>query len=234
MPNELSIEVWSDVVCPWCYIGKRRLEAALARFPQRERTRVVYRSYELDPSAPAQRDVSQTHAERIAQKYGTTTTQAQAMIARVVSTAAEEGLVFDFDKSRSGNTFTLHRLLHLARARGRQQAVNERFFRAYFCEGEAVGLPEVAGRIAIDAGLEADEVAGLLAGDLYADAVRSDQREARELGISGVPFFLIDRRYAVSGAQPAELLLRALEQTWGEREQGGSAEGDSGGGEGYR
>ena len=216
MAKELLVEVWSDVVCPWCYIGKRRFEKALEGFAHRDQVRVVWRAFELDPSAPAERDPAQSQAERLARKYGTTTAQAQAMVDRVVQAAAQEGVQFDIDRAHPGNTFLLHRLLHLAHARGLQDAVKERFFRGYFCEGAAVGKPEAAAALAIDAGLDADEVQGVLASDLYTEDVRSDQREARELGITGVPFFLLARRYAVSGAQPAELLQRALQQTWDE------------------
>jgi predicted DsbA family dithiol-disulfide isomerase len=232
--RELLIEAWSDVACPWCYIGKRRLEAALAQFAERERVRVVWRSFQLDPSAPSERDPAESQVERLAQKYGTSLAQAEAMVERVVQTASEEGLPFNYAIMRSGNTFLLHRLLHLAGERAMQDAVKERFLRAYFCEGRAVGRPEVAAELAIDGGLDPDEVHGLLASDLYEEAVRSDQREARELGVSGVPFFLLNRRYAVSGAQPRELLLEALRRTWNEAVDEASApeEGSSCGPEG--
>jgi predicted DsbA family dithiol-disulfide isomerase len=223
MPNELMIEVWSDVACPWCYVGKRRLESAIAQFSERDKVRVRWRSFELDSSAPPERDPSQSYAERLSSKYGTSRAGAQEMIDRMVQTAASEGLAFDFEHIRSGNTNLLHRLLHLAHARGVQDAVKERFFRAYLCEGRAVGRAEVATELAVDAGLDADEVAGVLSSGLYADEVRADQREARQIGVDGVPFFMLSRRYAVPGAQSAEILLKALRQTW-EEELAESAE----------
>ena len=216
MAKQLTVEVWSDIACPWCYIGKRRLETALEKFPHRDQVKVVWHAFELDPSAPAVRDSSQSYPERIAKKYGTDVAQASAMMQRVVDTAKAEGLDFDFEIARSGNTFLAHRLLHLAKERGLQDAVKERFLRAYLCEGEKIGEPETLARLATEAGLDADEVHGLLSTDLYADAVLADELEARQIGVDGVPFFLLGRRYAVPGAQPAELLLQALNKAWDE------------------
>lgn len=216
MAKQLTVEVWSDIACPWCYVGKRRLEAALASFPHRDRVQVVWRAFELDPAAPAVRDESQSYAERLGKKYGTGLAQAQGMIARMVQTAAADGLAFDFERIRAGNTFLAHRLLHLAHERGVQDAVKERFLRAYMSEGEKIGDPATLLRLATEAGLDHDEVSGLLSTDLYADEVRADEEEARQIGVDGVPFFLLGRRYAVPGAQPAELLLQALQKAWDE------------------
>lgn len=216
MAKQLTLEVWSDIACPWCYVGKRRLEGALARFSERDRVRLSWRSFQLDPSAPPVRDTSQSYAARLAAKYGTGETQAQVMIDRMVDTAAREGIAMDFRRIRPGNTFHAHRLLHLADARGLQHALTERFMRAYLSEGVAIGDPAQLLPLAVEVGLDADEVSGVLSGDLYADAVRRDQAEARELGVDGVPFFLLGRRYAVAGAQPAELLLEALNKAWQE------------------
>lgn len=216
MAKELTIDVWSDIACPWCYVGKRRLEAALERFPHRDQVRITWHSFELDPSAPPVRDPSQSYAQRLGAKYGTGVAQAEAMIDRMVQTAALDGITMDFQNIKSGNTFHAHRLLHLAKARGLQHQLAERFMHGYLSEGLAIGEPEQLLRMAVDVGLDADEVSGVLSGDLYEREVRQDQRDARELGISGVPFFLLGRRYAVSGAQPADLLLQALTQTWQE------------------
>jgi predicted DsbA family dithiol-disulfide isomerase len=223
--SKLTIDVWSDVACPWCYVGKRRLEAALARFEHAADVQLVWRAFELDPSSPPVRDGD--YVERLARKYGTSNVQAQAMIDRMVNTGSQEGLAFDFVNIRGGNTFLAHRLLHLARERGLQDALKERLFRGYFSEGAAVGLPEVALSLAVDVGLDADEASAVVHSDQYSDEVRADQRQARELGVSGVPFFLLDRKYAVSGAQPAELLLSALRQTW--QEQAGQQDAPEGG-----
>ncbi len=190
----MKVEIWSDVVCPWCYIGKRRFENALGRFAHRDDVEVVWRSFELDPSAPARR--TGDSAQRLADKYGMSREQAAASQDRLTQMAAAEGLAFQFENAKSGNTFDAHRLLHLAAEHGVQDEVKERLFRAYFSEGEA-----------------ADKVLG---SDIYAAEVRAEEQEARELGINGVPFFVVDRRYGVSGAQPADVLLQALDRAWAE------------------
>jgi predicted DsbA family dithiol-disulfide isomerase len=230
----MKVEIWSDVVCPWCYIGKRRFEDALARFDHRGDVEVVWRSFELDPQAPVRR-VGDT-ADRLAGKYGMTREKALAAQAHMTEVAAEEGLDFRFDLSKSGNTFDAHRLLHLAGDRGVQDAAKERLLKAYFTDGEPIGEPETLARLATEAGLDPDEVQEVLAGDRYATEVRSDERDAAGIGISGVPFFVVDRTYAVSGAQPADVLLKVLERSWSEThplvmvEAGGeqaTCEGDS-------
>jgi predicted DsbA family dithiol-disulfide isomerase len=211
----LTIDIWSDIACPWCYIGKRRLETALREFPHADQVEVRWRSFQLDPRAPRVRDRSQSHAERIAKKYGVTVERAQAMSARLKGVAAEEGLAFDFDRIQSGNTLDAHRLLHLAKDRGLQEQLEERLMHAYLCEGEAIGEPETLQRLAADAGLDADEAQALLSTDQFASEVRADQQEANQLGVDGVPFFKIGR-YGAAGAQPAELLLKILDKAWSE------------------
>jgi predicted DsbA family dithiol-disulfide isomerase len=221
--KKLRIDVWSDIACPWCYVGKRRLEAALARFPHRDAVEVIWRAFELDASAPRVRDAAASYAERLSKKYGSGVAEAEAMIRRMTDVAAADGLDFRFDRIRPGNTFDAHRLLHLGHERGAQDAVKERFLRAYMTEGEAIGDPDALSRLSREAGLDADEVAGVLATDTYAREVRDDEAEARALGISGVPFFVFGGRFGVSGAQPAEVLLRALEQGWAEAAEKGDA-----------
>jgi predicted DsbA family dithiol-disulfide isomerase len=210
--QKLRIDVWSDVVCPWCAIGKRRLEAALALFPHRDRVEVVWRAFELDPEAPRVREGD--HAARIAEKYGMTKDEAEARIRHISEIAAKEGLDFQLGRARSGNTFDAHRLLLLAADRGVQDAVEERFFRAYLTEGEPIGDPEALVRLGADAGLDADEARSVLTTTRYAGEVREEEAAARTIGIRGVPFFLFDGALAVSGAQPSEVILRALEQAW--------------------
>jgi predicted DsbA family dithiol-disulfide isomerase len=213
---KLRIDIWSDIACPWCYVGKRRLEQALARFSHRDDVEVVWRAFELDPSAPRVRDPQQSYAERLARKYSTTPAQGQAMIDRMVDTAAGDSLALRFDHIRPGNTFDAHRLLHLAHERGLQDALKERLLRAYLTEGQAIGEPDVLAPLAREVGLDEREVADLLAGDRYAAEVRQDEALARELGISGVPFFVLAGRLGVSGAQPADVLLGALDRAWRE------------------
>lgn len=215
--SQLRIDVWSDVACPWCYVGKRRLESALREFPHADQVEVVWHAFELDPGAPKERDPHVSHAERLAKKYGMTVEQAQKNTERLQGVAREEGLALDFEHIRSGSTFDAHRLIHLGRERGRQDAVKERFLKAYFEQGELMSDPSALTRLAVEAGLSEHEVTDVLASDQFAAEVRGDEEQARELGISGVPCFVLDERYAVSGAQPAQLLLSALHQAWTER-----------------
>jgi len=226
--TKLGVDVWSDIACPWCYIGKRRLESALDRFPHRDDVQVIWHAFELDPSAPRERDRSVSYAQRLASKYGSSVAQAESRIARVVQIAAGEGLAFHFDRARSGNTFDAHRVIHMARRSGVQDAVKERLLRGYMTEGEPIGDPETLARLAGEAGLDPDRVRAALAGDAYAADVRRDEQEAAALGIDGVPFFVFGGRYGVSGAQPADLLLQALTRSWDEL--GPGASGDAGAG----
>ena len=216
MKTKLRIDVWSDIACPWCYVGKRRLEAALANFPHREAVEIVWRAFELDPSAPRERDAMVSYAARLSSKYGSSVAEAEGMILRMTEVAAADGLDFRFDRIRPGNTLDAHRVLHLAGERGKQDEVKERFLRGYMTEGERIGDPEVLARLAGEAGLDPEEVRAVLASDAHLKAVREDEDEARQLGISGVPFFVLGGKYAISGAQPAEVLLRALGRAWEE------------------
>ncbi len=211
----MQVEIWSDVVCPWCYIGKRRFETALASFPHRDDVEVTWRSFELDPRAP--RSVDGDPIRRLAVKYGVSVEQAEAMNERVTSAAAEEGLSYRLDIARRGNSFDAHRLLHLAAERGRQGDLKERFLAAYQSEGEPIGDPETLSRLAVEVGLDEAEVGDVLGSDRYGDDVRADERDAVEIGVSGVPFFLVDRRYAVPGAQSPDLMRRALDRAWADQ-----------------
>jgi predicted DsbA family dithiol-disulfide isomerase len=204
----LQVEIWSDVVCPWCYIGKRRFEAALKRFDHEVRVR--WRSFRLDPDAPTEQDVPL--AEHLAAKYGVSRTEGLAMLDRVTAAAAGEGLEYRFDRARRGNTLDAHRLLHLAADRGAQEPLKERLLAAYFTEGEPIGDPAALFRLAVGAGLDPGEVEEVLAGDAYRDAVRRDEEEARMLGVTGVPFFVVERAFGAGGAQPPEVLLDMLER----------------------
>jgi predicted DsbA family dithiol-disulfide isomerase len=216
MAKKLSVEVWSDIACPWCYVGKRRFEAALAQFPHRDSVDLTWRSFELDPAAPPRRDTSQSYADRLAKKYGSTVAQAQERLQHMTDVAAAEGLKFDFERVRSGNTFNAHRLLHLARERGLQPQLKERLLRGYFSEGEAIGDQDSLLRMGAEIGLDVDEARAVLSSDTYAAEVRADEREAHQLGVDGVPFFKLGDRYGVPGAQPATLLAQALKRTWDE------------------
>ncbi len=208
----MQVAIWSDVVCPWCYVGKRNFEHALAEFEHRDQVEVVWRSFELDPSAPAVREGD--YGSRLARKYGVSHGEAKAMLARMTSTAARAGLDFDFDRAQPGNTFDAHRLIHLGAARGIQDAVKERLLRATFSEGEPIGDRDTLLRLAVDAGLDETEATAVLDGDAYAADVRTDEHDASELDITAVPFFVIDRKFGIPGAQAPDTILAALRRAW--------------------
>jgi predicted DsbA family dithiol-disulfide isomerase len=213
----VKVDIWSDIVCPWCAIGRARFVAALADFPHREEVRVRWHSFELDPEAPRERPGPL--ADHLAAKYGVSLDEAHGMHRRMTGVAADDGLDFRFERARSGNTFDAHRLLHHALRTGGpelQDRLKERFFRAYLTDGEPIGDPEALVRVAEEVGLDADGSRAVLAGDRYADAVRADELQARRYGITGVPFFVIDEKYGVSGAQPAEALRQVLDTAWAE------------------
>lgn len=208
----MRVEIWSDVVCPWCYIGKRNFEAALERFEHRDEVGVVWRAFELDPRAPAVREGD--YASRIARKYGIPLGEARAKLARMTSAAAEVGLDFRFDRAQPGNTFDAHRLIHLGAARGIQDAVKERLLLATFTEGETIGERATLLRLAVDAGLDEAEATAVLDGDAYADDVREDEVRAAAMDISAVPFFVIDGTFGIPGAQPTDTFLSVLQRAW--------------------
>ena len=210
----MLVEIWSDVVCPWCYIGKRRFEAALARFEHADEVEVRWRSFELDPRAPVRRPRS--NAENIAAKYAITVEQAAARLEAMQAMAAHEGLELDLLHTQGGNTFAAHRLVHLGASKDPAMgaALEEALFKAYFTDGKAIGDPDVVREVGVEAGLPGDEVDALLASDLFATEVRRDEQEAVDLGCTGVPFFVIDRALAVPGAQDTETFLAILRRVW--------------------
>jgi predicted DsbA family dithiol-disulfide isomerase len=218
----LQVEVWSDIACPWCYIGKRRFAAALDAFPHRQHVEVTWRSYELSPGTPA--GPGRPEIDALVEHKGLPRDQVRQMFAHVANVAAGEGLTFDFDRALAANTFDGHRLLHVAREVGGPALVEtliEAVFDAHFSQGADLGDHETLVRLAREAGfaaagLDDDAVRAVLAGDRAADDVRRDEAEARALGVNGVPFFVVDRRVAVSGAQPAEVFTQLLEAGWRE------------------
>jgi predicted DsbA family dithiol-disulfide isomerase len=213
----MQIEIWSDVVCPWCYIGKRRLETALDSFEHADDVEIVWRSFELDPSAP--KEPVETVAEALGRKYGGGPEAGTQMVDRVEAVAAEEGLLFRHHQSLRVNTVDAHRVLHLALETGGpalQGRLKEALLAAYFVETENVADHDTLLRIAAGVGLDEVRVKEVLTGDEYADAVEADVREAVSLGATGVPFYVVDRKYGIAGAQPGEVFAQVLEKAWAE------------------
>ena len=208
----LNVEIWSDIACPWCYIGKKRFETALADFPFRDDVRVTWRSYELSPDTPT--GPGRPEVDALADLKGIPRPQVQRMFAQVTAVGAGEGLAYDFDRTLSVNTFDGHRLVHLAAATGLADRVLEALYSAHFEHGADLGDDETLVRVVAEAGLDADEARAVLAGSAHADAVRRDEAEARAIGVTGVPFFVVDRRLGVSGAQPAGVFTQLLEEGW--------------------
>ncbi|MFF7337181.1 DsbA family oxidoreductase [Streptomyces sp. NPDC008163] len=212
----MRVEIWSDIACPWCYVGKARFEKGLAGFAHRDDVEVVHRSFELDPGRA--KDDTELVTDMLARKYGRTPDEVRAMEANVAANAQAEGLGYLTEGRDHGSTFDIHRLLHLAKARGRQDELLALAYRANFAEERSVFDDSVLLDLAVEAGLDAEEARAVLADpEAYADEVRADEREAAELGANAVPFFVFDRRYGVSGGQPAEVFAQALEQAWKDR-----------------
>lgn len=210
----MKVEIWSDYVCPFCYIGKRKFEAALQQFPNGEAVEVVYRSFELDPSIS--RDGNPSVYDMLATKYGMSREQAVANTKNIAQQAQDAGLEFQFDRAIQTNTFDAHRLSHYAAAQGKGADLTERLLKAHFTDGLHVGDRETLADLAAEVGLDRDEALRILADGEYADAVREEEWEAGRIGVRGVPFFVINRKYGVSGAQPSDVFLQALHKAWDE------------------
>ncbi len=216
MSDDMDVEIWSDIACPWCYIGKRRFERALAGFEHADDVTVRWRSFELDPDAPREREGDR--ASRIARKYGLGLDQVREMERELLSQATGEGLDFRLDVQRSGTTFDGHRLVHLANEHGLGDQMKERLLHAYFSEGKLISDHDSLLALGEEVGLPEAEVRELLAGDRFAEEVRDDERTALELGITAVPTFVVDRARGISGAQSPELLLKLLRVGWDSRQ----------------
>lgn len=213
----MKIEIWSDVVCPWCYVGKRRLEQALDGFEHADDVEVVYRSFELDPTAPRHGDELSTGV--IARKYGRSEAEMRQMQQQLIDLAAADGLSMRLFDTLHTNTVDAHRVLHLALETGGpavQRDLKEALLAAYFEQARNIGDHDVLTEVAAAAGLDPARVADVLAGDEYADAVAADVAQARAYGATGVPFFVVDAKYGISGAQPTEVFAQVLEQAWAE------------------
>jgi predicted DsbA family dithiol-disulfide isomerase len=219
----VKIDIWSDIACPWCYIGKRRLETALAQ-PGAPTVEIEYHSFELSPDTPVDFDGSEV--DFLAHHKGMAAEQVEQMLGQMTQLAAAEGLEYHFDTVRHTKTLKAHELLHLAKAHGKQVELKERRLRAYFVEGRHVGRVDELVALAAEVGLDADEARAALESGTYADDVAADIEQARAYGIQGVPFFVFDERYGVSGAQSPETFTSVFEQVLGDRasaEQGASS-----------
>ncbi|MEC2074881.1 DsbA family oxidoreductase [Metabacillus fastidiosus] len=210
----MKIEVWSDFACPFCYIGKRRLEEALMNFPHKNEVDILFKSFELDPNAS--RDIQLSIHEILAKKYGMSIEKAKAMNASVGQQAAAAGLTFEFDNMKPTNTFDAHRLAKLAESKGKGKEMTEQLLKAYFTDSEHIGNHDTLLKIAEEVGLNREEAKSVLESDDFAEHVRADEMEAREIGVQGVPFFVINRKYAISGAQPVEVFGDTLQKVWEE------------------
>ncbi|TMR39786.1 DsbA family oxidoreductase [Actinomadura geliboluensis] len=208
----MRVEIWSDVVCPWCYIGKRHFEKALQGFEHRDHVEVVHRSFQLDPTFPPGETVDV--ADMLAEKYGMTREQAVEMNRQMEERAAAAGLEYHLEGGRAGNTVDAHRLVHLAAKQGIQDEVVEALYKAHFTDRRSVFDRDSLVQVVAEAGLDADAAREALASGAFTADVEADQREAAALGATGVPFFVLDRRYGVSGAQPPEAFTEALNRAW--------------------
>ena len=213
----MKIEIWSDIACPWCYIGKRRFETALDGFEHKDDVEVEWRSYQLDPTLPDHYDGSET--DYLSRSKGMPTDQVRQMFAHVTKEAAGEGLNYDFDSIVVANSFSSHRFLHLAKTKGLMSEAKEELLSGHFEKGRDIGDVDYLAEVGQALGIDSEETRRVLSSDEYSDEVRSDIAEARSLGANGVPFFVIDRKYGISGAQPPQAFSQALDTAWGESQQ---------------
>lgn len=213
----MQIEIWSDIMCPFCYIGKRKLENALNQFAHRDQVEIVWKSFQLNPYLETEPEKSTYQS--LAEHKGISLTEARQMTEYVTNMAQAEGLTFDYDKAVVANSFDAHRLIQMAKQQGKGDAAEERLFQAYFTEGANIADRHTLVKLGSDIGLEAADVEQMLRQGAFAVEVKNDIREAQRIGVRGVPFFVLNRKYGVSGAQPAETLLGALNQAYSEIEK---------------
>jgi len=214
MKNQLKIQIWSDVMCPFCYIGKRKIEEALSQFENKDSVAIEWKSFQLAPSFVA--TPNETIADHLAEKYGRDIDWAESMLENTAQTAKSNGLDFHFEKAILANSLNAHRLSHLAKKHNLSNELEELLFKAYFTEGKDVNDWNTLQEVGQKAGLQIDEIKELINSDTFTKEVRQDQQQAQELGVTGVPFFVFDNKYAVSGAQPTDVFLKTLEKAWEE------------------
>lgn len=210
----MKIEIWSDVMCPFCYIGKRNFESAMAQFADKDHMEVVWRSYQLDPSIPEV--ANETYLEYLVKNKGMSPDQVKGMLENVTESAKQVGLDYRFDKAQMVNSQKAHQLIQFAKTKNLGDDAEERLFLAFFTEGKSISDTEILTQLGKDIGLDAQELQAAFTDNKYAQLVQDDIREAREIGVKGVPFFVIDRKYAVSGAQPPQAFLETLQKAFPE------------------
>lgn len=214
MGNKLKVQIWSDIMCPFCYIGKRRIEEALQNFEHKEAVEIEWKSYQLDASFVASPEDNMV--EHLAEKYRKDNDWAQNMLDNMTQNAKTAGLDFHFEKAVLANSFNAHRLLHLAKKYNLANDLEELLFKAYLTEGKNVNDLDTLGKLGIEVGLDSEEISQVLNSDTYGAEVKQDLEEANAIGVQGVPFFVLDKKYAISGAQPATAFLETLEKVWEE------------------
>lgn len=212
MTETMKVNIWSDIRCPFCYIGKRKFEKALEKFADKDKVEVVWRSFQLDPNLETKPGINAV--DHIAAIKGISKKDAEAMHDHVTGAAKEVGLEFNFEKAVVANSFNAHRLIQLAKTKGLGNEAEEQLFKAHFTEGKNIDNGEVLTQTGIAIGLDEKEVQAMLSSDAFAGAVKQDEQEAHAIGVRGVPFFVFNDRYAVSGAQPPDTFLQALQQSW--------------------
>lgn len=212
----MKVEIWSDVMCPFCYIGKRRFESALQQVPFKNEIEIEWKSFQLNPDLKNEPGKNINLNEYLAGRKGITVQQAKEMNDYVTNMAAAEGLRYDFDKAVVANSFDAHRFSHLAAKHGKGDAAEESLFKAYFTEGKDISDRDTLVGLGKEIGLDGEEVKQALDNNTYAEAVHSDIAEAEALGVRGVPFFVLDRKYGVSGAQATEIFVQALQRAFTE------------------
>jgi protein disulfide-isomerase len=214
MGNKLKVQIWSDIMCPFCYIGKRRIEEALQNFEHKEAVEIEWKSYQLDASFIASPEDNMV--EHLAEKYRKDNDWAQNMLDNMTQNAKTAGLDFHFEKAVLANSFNAHRLLHLAKKYNLANDLEELLFKAYLTEGKNINDLDTLSKLGIEVGLDSEEITQVLNSDTYGAEVNKDQEEANAIGVQGVPFFVLDNKYAIYGAQPASAFLETLEKVWEE------------------
>lgn len=215
--EKMKIEIWSDVVCPFCYIGKRRFEQALAQFPHADQVDIIWKSFQLNPSQIS--DANKSAVQSLAESKGISLAEAQRLTDYVTEMARSVGLTYDFDKTVVANTFKAHQFTHFAKVHGKQLEAEEVLFSAYFIEGLNIDDVDVLAQLASKIGLKGEELVSAIENGTYSDAVAQDLYEARQVGVQGVPFFLIDGKYVVSGAQESSTFLKTLDKAFKEHQK---------------